>query len=73
MARRDEVYDTTGMSQGAGAHSGWPFGSRLLLGMGMPEGLAYKIAVFEAIDRERRFDVRAPRIPGLDYSVGVDS
>jgi ribosomal protein S18 acetylase RimI-like enzyme len=41
--------------------------------MGMPEGLAYKIAVFEAIDRERRFDVRAPRIPGLDYSVGVDS
>lgn len=35
--------------------------------MGMPEGLAYKIAVFESIDRERGYDVRAPRIPGLDY------
>lgn len=35
--------------------------------MGMPEGLAYKIAVFEAIDRERGYDVSTPRIPGLDY------
>jgi hypothetical protein len=37
--------------------------------MGMPEGLAYKIAVFEAVDRERGYDVRCPRIPGLDYHV----
>mgnify|MGYP001570395305 CR=1 FL=1 len=34
--------------------------------IGMPEGLAYKVAVFESIDRERGYDVRAPRIPGLD-------
>ncbi|HEV7667435.1 MAG TPA: GNAT family N-acetyltransferase [Thermoanaerobaculia bacterium] len=32
-----------------------------------PEGLAYKIEIFEAIDRERGFDVRTPRIPGLEY------
>ena len=37
--------------------------------MGMPEGLAYKIAVFEAVDRERGYDVRTPRIPGLDYGI----
>lgn len=35
--------------------------------MGMPEGLAYKIAVFESVDRRRGYDVRTPRIPGLDY------
>jgi GNAT superfamily N-acetyltransferase len=34
---------------------------------GMPEGLACKIAVFEAVARERGYDVRTPRIPGLDY------
>ncbi len=34
---------------------------------GQPEGLAYKIEIFEAIDRERGFDVRTPRIPGLEY------
>lgn len=34
---------------------------------GHPEGLAYKIEIFEAIDRERGFDVRTPRIPGLEY------
>jgi ribosomal protein S18 acetylase RimI-like enzyme len=34
---------------------------------GEPEGLAYKIEIFEAVDRERNFDVRAPRIPGLQY------
>lgn len=37
--------------------------------LGMPEGLGYKIAVFEAIDREHGFDVRTPRIPGLDYRI----
>ena len=41
--------------------------------MGMPEGLAYKIAVFEAVDRERGFEVRTLRIPGLDYTAAVDS
>jgi len=34
---------------------------------GQPEGLAYKIEIFEAVDRERNFDVRTPRIPGLQY------
>jgi hypothetical protein len=34
---------------------------------GMPEGLACKIAVFEAVARDRGYDVRTPRIPGLDY------
>lgn len=32
---------------------------------GMPEGLAYKIVVFEAIARARGYDVRTPRIPGV--------
>jgi GNAT superfamily N-acetyltransferase len=32
---------------------------------GMPEGLACKIAVFECIDRDHGYPVRAPRIPGL--------
>jgi GNAT superfamily N-acetyltransferase len=35
--------------------------------IGMPEGLAYKIAVFEAVDREAGYAVRTVRIPGLDY------
>jgi hypothetical protein len=35
--------------------------------MGQPEGLALKIAIFEAIDRAEHYDVRTPRIPGLDY------
>lgn len=34
---------------------------------GEPEGLAYKIEVFEAVFRERGFEIRAPRIPGLRY------
>jgi GNAT superfamily N-acetyltransferase len=34
---------------------------------GEPEGLAYKIEIFEAVDRERGFDVRTPRIPGIQY------
>jgi GNAT superfamily N-acetyltransferase len=34
---------------------------------GEPEGLAYKIEIFEAVDRQRGFDVRTPRIPGLQY------
>ena len=34
---------------------------------GQPEGLAYKIEIFEAVDRQRGFDVRTPRIPGLQY------
>jgi ribosomal protein S18 acetylase RimI-like enzyme len=35
--------------------------------LGMPEGLAYRIALFESIARECGYDVRTPRIPGLDY------
>ena len=34
---------------------------------GMPEGLAYKIQVFEAYDRHRGFPVHTPRVPGLSY------
>lgn len=34
---------------------------------GEPEGLACKIEIFEAVSRERGFDVRTPRIPGLQY------
>lgn len=34
---------------------------------GHPEGLAYKIEIFEAIDRRYGFEVRTPRIPGLAY------
>jgi ribosomal protein S18 acetylase RimI-like enzyme len=34
---------------------------------GEPEGLAYKIEIFEAVDRERGFEVRTPRIPGMEY------
>ena len=37
--------------------------------LGMPEGLGYKISVFETVDRERGYDVRTPRLPGLDYRV----
>jgi GNAT superfamily N-acetyltransferase len=38
---------------------------------GMPEGLAFKIALFEEIARERGYDVRTPRIPGLDYDAAA--
>ncbi len=34
---------------------------------GQPEGLAYKIEIFEAVDRKRGFDIQTPRIPGLQY------
>ena len=34
---------------------------------GDPEGLAYKIEIFEAVSRQRGFVVRTPRIPGLQY------
>lgn len=34
---------------------------------GDPEGLAYKIEIFEAVGREDGFDVRTPRIPGIQY------
>jgi ribosomal protein S18 acetylase RimI-like enzyme len=34
---------------------------------GDPEGLGYKIEIFEAVARERGFDVRTPRIPGIQY------
>jgi ribosomal protein S18 acetylase RimI-like enzyme len=34
---------------------------------GEPEGLAYKIEIFEAVDRQRGFDIRTPRIPGILY------
>jgi len=36
---------------------------------GQPGGLALKIAVFEGVDRAQNYDVRTPRIPGLDYRV----
>ncbi len=35
--------------------------------IGGPEGLAYKIEIFEALDREEGFVIRTPRIPGLLY------
>ncbi len=35
--------------------------------IGGPDVLAYKIALFEFLDRQDGFDVRAPRIPGLPY------
>ncbi|AUX45290.1 uncharacterized protein SOCE26_067720 [Sorangium cellulosum] len=35
--------------------------------VGQPEGLAYKIELFEAVDRSYGFEVRTPRIPGLLY------
>ena len=31
------------------------------------QGLAYKIEIFEAVDRQRGFEVSTPRIPGLRY------
>jgi ribosomal protein S18 acetylase RimI-like enzyme len=34
---------------------------------GEPEGLAYKIEIFEAVSRQRGYEVRTPRIPGLQY------
>src|SRR5882724_1213396 len=34
---------------------------------GDPEGLAYKIEIFEAVSRQRGFEVRTPRIPGIQY------
>jgi ribosomal protein S18 acetylase RimI-like enzyme len=34
---------------------------------GEPEGLACKIEIFEAVFRERGFEIRTPRIPGLQY------
>lgn len=34
---------------------------------GGPRVLAYKIGMFEALDRRNGFDVRTPRIPGLPY------
>ena len=34
---------------------------------GLPEGLAHKIEVFEAWDRQCGYEVRTPRIPGLAY------
>jgi len=34
---------------------------------GDPEGLAYKIEIFEAVYRQRGFEIRTPRLPGLQY------
>jgi ribosomal protein S18 acetylase RimI-like enzyme len=34
---------------------------------GEPEGLAYKIEIFEAVAREDGLEVRSPRIPGIQY------
>jgi GNAT superfamily N-acetyltransferase len=57
------------------AVSGWPlirgsgsWGERYRWSdAGMPEGLAYKIAIFEAYARHLGFAVDTPRIPGLVY------
>jgi len=57
------------------AMSGWPlirsaetWGHRCRWsGGGMPEGLAYRITLFEAYTRHQGFLVRTPRIPGLAY------
>ncbi len=35
--------------------------------IGEPEGLAYKIEIFEALDRQEGFVIRTPRLPGLRY------
>jgi hypothetical protein len=35
--------------------------------VGGPDVLAYKIAIFDHLDRRSGFDVRAPRIPGVPY------
>ena len=40
---------------------------------GMPEGLACKIPLFEHEAAESGYDVRTPRIPGLDYRADLDS
>jgi ribosomal protein S18 acetylase RimI-like enzyme len=34
---------------------------------GEPEGLAYKIEIFEAMFRECGYEIRTPRLPGLQY------
>jgi GNAT superfamily N-acetyltransferase len=34
---------------------------------GDPEGLAYKIEIFEAVFRQDGLEIRTPRIPGLEY------
>jgi hypothetical protein len=34
---------------------------------GEPEGLAYKIEIFEACDKKSGWELRTPVIPGLDY------
>lgn len=39
---------------------------------GMPEGLGYKIGVFEAYERHCGFPVHTPRIPGLPYPTWED-
>lgn len=41
--------------------------------LGMPEGLACKIALFEHEASEAGYDVRTPRIPGLDYRADLDA
>jgi hypothetical protein len=40
--------------------------------LGMPEGLACKIALFENEAAECGYDVRTPRIPNLDYRAELD-
>ena len=39
---------------------------------GQPEGLAYKIEIWEAFFRQRGFEIRTPRIPGLQYRADED-
>ena len=56
---------TTG-SRAQGVASAWARRHRWS-DTGEPEGLAYKIEIFEALDRRHGFTVRAPRIPGLRY------
>jgi GNAT superfamily N-acetyltransferase len=40
--------------------------------LGMPEGLACKIALFEHEAAENGYDVRTPRIPDLDYRADLE-
>src|SRR5262249_4492323 len=35
--------------------------------LGEPEGLAYKIGIFEAVEREHGYVVVTPRLPGIPY------
>ncbi len=70
-----EARDAPGTFALALARSGWPLirsaeaweQRHAWCDCGDPEGLAYKIEIFEAIDRRCGFEVRTPRLPGIEY------